>query len=163
MSQRLRKYGTVHNNLAFTNAWDIQGNWTNPGGAISTDNWASTSSTSPLFLAATTISLDFIDTGGLGLYQWSIDDLREQLQGYGDHANPGNRALNVCLTLDSGQSCTGNPLTLTAPLTGGSNTIPSPGSAPPFPGRPFERWGAPVIPHRLINLPDVAKRRCVSL
>lgn len=146
-------YGVVQSNVSFAAAFDPQQGWTNLNNAINPDGQsvASTSSTKPLFLALGKLDIDYQDAAGFGLYSWSVDDLRERLRGFSDDADPNNRAVNVCLSVDSGQTCATDTLTLFAQrAVAGSIPLEIPSPAVPFPAAPFQRWGNRIIPRQLI-------------
>ena len=70
-----------------------------------------------------------------------IDDILIKIRGFGNQTNSIDRAVNVCITIDAGQTCTGNTLTLVLPQTTAGDITGPNNFATPF----FDGWGSPNI------------------
>jgi len=131
--------------------------WTNPQN-ITAANSGTTASTNtanaPIFIparpqAATVNGNWHASFNGDGI----LTDLGLHLYGRGTDGNAANRQINVCLSVDSGQSCYTNSVTVTMPSSAGDvgtfpATFPVPGQPNPT-WEPFVGWGK-VIPRNYI-------------
>jgi hypothetical protein len=134
--------GIPSNILFSTTVFDPNGAWTSPnnaaGGSTKTLAAYSGSSSDPLFLSfAVGWQVAYTTAGGWGTAV-GVDDFLVNAFGYGSDASTANRAISVCWSADSGQTCATNTVDLVLPKTSpGSTTGPS-----AFPSTNFSGWGA---------------------
>jgi hypothetical protein len=135
----------------FAAALDRTGSWVDPDNALAggTTALAETGGTDPLFLALGSLTSDFLSMAGFSVDSPSLDDIRERACGMGSDSDPSNRTFEVCLSVDSGQSCASETVVLVAP-EGTPGTIPSPNAAM-FPAAPFGRWGGVTLERALTS------------
>jgi hypothetical protein len=150
-----------HTALVPSYSYDVAGTWTNFKNVLADDGQFATYSgpggpANALFVPTTTAE------GQRAYIDYSenyVDDLLARLKGYGDQANAEDRSLNVCLSVDAGQTCAGNILTLTLPQSS-SAEISGPGT---FPSPYFEGWGAPSIQVDALTADFAGNDRSVSV
>jgi hypothetical protein len=105
--------GYLAENKAWQYALDRTGSsWTNPSNAIgwtgsgAASAFANTATTDPLFTGSVIGSLAMNGDPFLGTYpKFTIDDVLPLIYGYGTDEDPANREVDVCWTVDSGQTC----------------------------------------------------------
>ncbi|MDP9170491.1 MAG: hypothetical protein M3N54_07740, partial [Acidobacteriota bacterium] len=144
---------------SFGSVFDVNSAWNNSANA---NKWPaavnqlttySGSASDPLFTAIDLSAIQDYGFGSLAISGWTplsaIDDVLVRTFGFGSQASPGDRTVLVCLSLDSGNTCSTTELSVilpagsagtapTAPATG----YPNPGwtswaTTPPFAGRDF--------------------------
>lgn len=138
-------YGSpgLHSGMTPVYVYDLAGSWMNPQNVLVPDNqFASYSgpggASNALFISTATAEgqrafMDFSEN--------YVDDLLARLNGYGDQRNAVDRTMSVCLSVDAGQTCLGNTLSLVLPKSQAAE-VSGPQSYPsPF----FAGWGAPTI------------------
>jgi hypothetical protein len=126
--------------------------WSNPGNitAASSGTLArSPAGTAPIFIPMKTGDAGI--WGGFTPYdnEGSLTDAALNVYGSGSDGSSTNRQINVCLSVDSGQTCYTNNVTITLPSSAGSvgtfpSTFPSYGAENPT-WSPFVGWGK-IIP-----------------
>ncbi|MCS6953861.1 MAG: hypothetical protein NZM33_13515, partial [Bryobacteraceae bacterium] len=124
--------------------WDWQGAWTNPENIRSgtTSALASTSTANAAIFVGIEpnpgvgIPWQGDGWGGYGL-DTTIDDVGLRIYGSGTDANSANRQIQVCLSMDSGQTCHSPAITVTLPQGSASDL----GLFPPaYPTPMFASW-----------------------
>lgn len=118
-------------------------NWSNAQNLLSdsTGSLAQVSTTDPAFLGFEVSSNDPFYMGGFNLKDsYLLSNIRVRVHGSGSSATAADRQVQICLTVDSGQSCYTTPITVTLPQSGANTqSIPS-----EFPGFGFAGWSRPV-------------------
>jgi hypothetical protein len=141
-----------------TNFWVDQsgGHWLNPANAVSGSTstlatYSDPSGNEPLFLGvdpALSVSNRLYGGWGGGEPPWSVDDFGVHVIGSASDALPQNRTVSVCLTIDSGQTCYTNSITVVLPQGAGAEAdtgvLPS-----NFPTPIFGGWGKLVLRSQL--------------
>ncbi len=124
--------------------WDWQNAWTNPQDILSggTAALASTSAANaPIFVGIepgqSGIPFGATGLGGFGIAN-TVDDVGLRIYGSGTDANPVNRTIQVCLSMDSGQSCYSPAISVTLPQGAAVDN----GTFPPnYPTPMYYSWG----------------------
>lgn len=119
-------------------------NWTSPGNVTSGNNssLATTGDVEPIFVVADTSGAElyggFASTGTLS---HPATDLAIQLRGRGTGSSAADRQIEVCISVDSGQTCFTDAKTITLPSGSPQDLGLTPSS---FPKPIFEDWSRPV-------------------
>lgn len=117
--------------------------WNNTNNVLSgsTGSLARTGNTEPIFLVMDTVASTIF--GGFAANEgWPrMSALAAQIFGSGTDASSENRQLDVCISVDSGQSCYTDPLRVTLPR----NSAAALGAFPAqFPSANFTGWSRPI-------------------
>ena len=141
--------------------YDLAGTWTSPQNVLSTDaQYAAYSGpggpANALFIPTPTAEGQ---RGYIYVNSNYLDDFLARLNGYGDQVNGSDRTLQVCLTIDAGQTCSGNSISITLPKSSPAE-ITGPGS---FPLPLFSGWGSPVFTADAFTADYSATGRSVSV
>jgi hypothetical protein len=129
------------------------GAWVNPqnassGNASSLTTYSGAGSP-PLFVAvdpSLTISNRLYGGWGGGEPPYSVDDFGVHVIGYGTDASSTNRTVSICLSVDSGQSCYTNSISVVLPKNTAADTGVQPSN---FPSPMFGGWGKTVLRSQL--------------
>ncbi|BDC53208.1 hypothetical protein F183_A55230 (plasmid) [Bryobacterales bacterium F-183] len=144
--KRLTKAGEWGSRIqrTFTSGWAIaNSSWTQPQNATSFQgsSFASTgTANSALFLA---LRPESYPPGLVGNYlaEQTVDDVAIRLYGLGTNSTAQNRTVNVCLSVDTGQTCYTDSIAITLPF----NTAGNVGLFPQnFPSPMYAGWGKPI-------------------
>jgi hypothetical protein len=129
--------------------WDWQGAWTNAqdirsGGTAALASTATANA--PIFVGIEPAvgGMPFASTGAGGYgHGATVDDVGLRIYGSGTDSNPANRTIQVCLSMDSGQSCYSPAISVTLPQGSPVDN----GTFPPnYPTPMYASWG--MIPLR---------------
>jgi hypothetical protein len=141
---RMLKWPKLGFERSFAFLYQEASGWTNPANLLSDDTatLAAVSGTSPAFVAFRVTDNNPFPRGGFDVLNDMpiLNNMQIRVHGSGTSATAADRQINVCLTLDSGQTCYTDPITVTLPqTTATTQTIPS-----AFPGFNWEGWSRPV-------------------
>ena len=123
--------------------YDLAGTWSNPQNILAGDGQYATYSgpggvSNALFVPTPTSESQ---RGYIYVNSNYLDDMLARLNGFGDQANGSDRTIQVCLTIDAGQTCSGNPISIVLPQ-GTASEVTGPSS---FPKAMFSGWGSPIL------------------
>ena len=123
--------------------YDVAGTWSSPQNVLSNDGQYARYSgpggaANALFVPTPTSEGQ---RGYIYVNSNYLDDMMARLNGYGDQSNDADRTIQICLTVDAGQTCSGNPISMVLPQ-GTAAEVTGPGS---FPKAMFSGWGSPIF------------------
>jgi hypothetical protein len=127
--------------------------WTNPANIISGSggSLATTTGTTPIFAAVTAKPTLGINVNANNWQNLTVVGLRASLTGNGSDATASNRQVNICITVDSGQTCASATQTLTLNQTT-NTTVCFPTCATAL-AAPFSSWGFTQFPQHNLVMP----------
>jgi len=137
------------------------GHWISPANAVSGSTstlatYSNPSGSEALFVGvdpALSVSNRLYGGWGGGEPPWSVDDFGVHVLGSASDALPLNRTVSVCLTIDSGQSCYTNSISVVLPAGAAADSGVQP---PNFPTPIFAGWGKLVSRFQLPTSGTVA-------
>ena len=135
----------TYQNNAYARAFDLNSAWSNPSNAIT---WPSSgtvatyagASSDPLFMAVDLSTIPEYGYGALRIGGWapltSVDDVLVRTYGSGTDGNAANRTILICLSNDSGNTCSSDEQSIVLPT---SNRV-GPSAPSAYPRAAWSDW-----------------------